>query len=310
MLQPPKKLMYEAFGFRISSDIPLPELSPSVNQEDNPVDIEVVIDNTPKPFDQPPYEFVVEKDVIMVEMPDTAIFSILEGKRIVCTPRSGADEALIRLYILGTCMGSLLLQRRILPLHGSAVAIGGKAYAFIGDSGAGKSTLASAFMSRGYQLLSDDVIAVSFSGGVPLVIPSYPQQKLWQDSLNSFGMEISQYLSIFGRETKYSVPVSAKFHSSPLPLAGVFELVKGDGEQIGIEPVHKLERLQMLFVHTYRSFLIPRMELMEWHFNTSASLANRIELFRLRRNMDGFSAPQLASIILDAINSDGGINYD
>ena len=74
-----------------------------------------------------------------------------------------ADEDKIRLYILGTCMGALLMQRKILPLHGSAIAIDGKAYAFVGDSGAGKSTLASAFLSKGYKLLSDDVIAVSLS---------------------------------------------------------------------------------------------------------------------------------------------------
>ena len=59
--------------------------------------------------------------------------------------------------------GALLMQRKILPLHGSAVAIDGKAYAIVGDSGAGKSTLASAFLNKGYQLLSDDVIAVSLS---------------------------------------------------------------------------------------------------------------------------------------------------
>ena len=53
------------------------------------------------------------------------------------------------------------MQRKVLPLHGSAIAINGKAYAIIGDSGAGKSTLALAFLNRGYRLLTDDVIAVS-----------------------------------------------------------------------------------------------------------------------------------------------------
>ena len=44
--------------------------------------------------------------------------------------------------------------------------------------------LASAFLNRGYQLLSDDVIAVSLSQeeSIPFVTPSYPQQKLWQES--------------------------------------------------------------------------------------------------------------------------------
>ena len=104
----------------------------------------------------------------------------------------------------------------------------GKVYAIVGDSGAGKSTLASAFLKQGYKLLSDDVIAVSVSqeNPIPYVTPSYPQQKLWQESLNIFGMENSNYRSIYGRENKYCIPVTKALLRHPLPLAGVFELVK------------------------------------------------------------------------------------
>ena len=83
-------------------------------------------------------------------------------------------------------MGTILMQRKMLPLHGSAIEIDGKVYAIVGDSGAGKSTLASAFLKQGYKLVSDDVIAVSLSqeNSIPYVTPAYPQQKLWQESLN------------------------------------------------------------------------------------------------------------------------------
>lgn len=97
----------------------------------------------------------------MFQVADTAIFAIQNGDTIQVSPMAGADEAKIRLFLLGTCMGALLMQRKILPLHGSAIAIDGKAYAFVGHSGAGKSTLASAFINKGFQLLSDDVIAVT-----------------------------------------------------------------------------------------------------------------------------------------------------
>lgn len=42
-------------------------------------------------------------------------------------------------------MGAILFQKKILPVHGSAIDIDEKAYGFIGDSGEGKSILASAF---------------------------------------------------------------------------------------------------------------------------------------------------------------------
>jgi hypothetical protein len=212
-----------------------------------------------------------------------------------------ADEDEIRLFILGTCMGAVLMQRNIFPLHGSAIAIKGKAYAIIGDSGAGKSTLASAFINQGYQLLSDDVIAVSLSEDeyTPIVTPSYPQQKLWQDSLNNFGMETSHYRSIYGRATKYNVPVPSKFFHNPLPLAGVFELVKMDNKEVEIRRIEKLERFNTLFRHTFRNSFITQLGLTQWHFNTSARIINQIDMFQLCRLTSGFSAHQLASIILE-----------
>ena len=70
----------------------------------------------------------------MFHIPETAIFLIQNGNKIVVSPLMGPIEDEIRLYILGTCMGAILLQRKILPLHGSAIAIDGKAYAIVGDS--------------------------------------------------------------------------------------------------------------------------------------------------------------------------------
>jgi hypothetical protein len=236
-------------------------------------------------------------------VPETAIFLIQDGERIIVSPMYGADEDKIRLYLLGTCMGALLMQRRILPLHGSAIAINGKAYAFVGDSGAGKSTLASAFLSKGYQLISDDVIAVTFSQDqTPMVMPAYPQQKLWQESLTEFGMETSGYQSIFQRETKYLVPVPYKFIAEPLPLDGIFELSKTTSERIEIQPIQGLARLHTLFCQTFRSYLLARFELLEWHFSTIAQISNKIDLYQLRRPHSGFTAPQLTALILKTIH--------
>ena len=96
-------------------------------------------------------EFVINKGLVMFQVPDIAIFAIQDGNKIFVSPMKEYEEDMIRLWILGTCMGAILMQRKVYPLHGSAVIINGKAYAFVGDSGAGKSTLASAFIQQGYQ---------------------------------------------------------------------------------------------------------------------------------------------------------------
>ncbi|PFE04354.1 aldolase [Bacillus cereus] len=307
MIHTVKKVVYKAFGLTLLSEIPLPEL-PQLNNYENEVDVRIEtadLSKLWKELSSKKSAFVVEEELVMFQIPETATFCIQNGEKIIVSPMEGSDQDKIRLYILGTCMGALLMQRKILPLHGSAIAINGKVYAFVGRSGAGKSTLASALLSKGYQLLSDDVIAVSLSeDNIPFVTPSYPQQKLWKESLDQFGMETTHYQPLFERETKYAVPVSSSFFNEPLPLAGVFELVKTENENVEIQRIEGLERLRTLLRHTYRNSLIPRLEMMEWHFMNSTNIVNKVEMFQLRRPISKFTAHDLVSTVLESLKEE------
>ncbi|MCP1092525.1 aldolase [Bacillaceae bacterium OS4b] len=246
--------------------------------------------------------------MVMFQVPGAATFKIQEGNEIIVSPISDASEDKIRLYILGTCMGILLLQKKVLPLHGSAIEINGKAYAFIGESGAGKSTLAAAFLKEGFQLLSDDVIPVSLSkDNEPFITPSYPQQKLWQESLQAFGIEKKGYQPLFERETKFAVPVTSSFSKEPLPLSTVFELVKTEHGEVTLQKINQLERFRTLFCHTYRNFLVPRLGLMEWHFMESVNILNKIHMYQLHRPNKGFTVNNLVSQILENINEEDSL---
>ncbi|WP_404452364.1 aldolase [Virgibacillus necropolis] len=300
-----RKVAYRAFGLNIFSDIPLPEL-PQVNLAEIQMNIEIRKTDLKSLWSElsiPNRHFVVKEDLIMFQVPETAIFLIQNGREIFVSPFEGSKDDQIRLYILGTCMGALLMQRKSLPLHGSAIVIDGKAYAIVGDSGAGKSTLASAFLKKGYQLLSDDVIPVTLSeNNIPIVTPAYPQQKLWIESLDQFGIDSNSLRPIIDRETKFAVPVSTQFSDELMPLAGVFELVKTDRDEIDILPIQKLQRLHTLFNHTYRNFIIARSGLMEWHFNTSTKIISNIELYKVRRPTSRFTAHELVDLILAKIH--------
>jgi hypothetical protein len=305
MLIVKEKVLCKAFGLSIMSEIPLPELPQLENSLDS-IDIVIKVEDLSKKWLEisgMPYDFVFSENLVMFQIPNIATFLIQDGKMITVSLLKEADDNLIRLFILGTCMGAILMQRKILPLHGSAIAINGKAYAIVGDSGVGKSTLASAFLKEGYKLLSDDVIAVSFQHNqkIPFVTPSYPQQKLWEDSLKSFGMVSRNFQSIYGRENKYSIPVPSKYFTQPLPLAGIIELVKTENGDINIRPIEKLQRFHTLYYHTYRNFFIQKLGLMDWHFCVSANIIKNIDLYQLHRPTSRFSASQLVSIILNTI---------
>jgi len=313
---------YRAFGLTIASEFPLPELivladAPDLAGAENtvpagvpPFDIEIVEADLVARYDklaEGVNRFIVRKGLVLFRIPHAGIFAVENGRSIKVCPDSGADAGEIRLLILGTCMGAALMQRGLYPLHGSAVEIGGKAYAFIGESGAGKSTLASAFLNQGFRLLTDDVIPVSItSDSIPVVTPSYPQQKLWQESLDHFGVTDHRYDSIYGRHEKYLIPVLSSYCDQPLPLAGIFELsADGGGPRATAEPLGKLERIHTLFTHTYRNFLLPGLGLTEWHFGVSSVLALKTAGYRLRRPSGGFSAEELRSLVLQLIRTEG-----
>ncbi|CAM3645596.1 aldolase [Cohnella lubricantis] len=293
--------MYIAFGLAIASDIPLPELLPYTGGGDPDLTIELA--DVQGEIREGKYE--AERDRVRFRVPNAAAFCVERGTRILVAPDAGADRGEIRQYLLGTCMGAALLQRNILPLHGSAIVIGGKAYAFVGDSGAGKSTLASIFVSRGCSLLSDDVIAVTLDPreGLPYVVPSYPQQKLWQESLDHLGMDAERYRPLIGRETKFAIPVSG-YCSEPLPLAGLYELRKEERGDVRLERIPRLEKLATAFLHTFRRNLLYRSGLLEWHFSTTAAIVSCMDMHRIVRPLSGFTGNDLASLVLSTIQEE------
>lgn len=302
-------LAYKAFGLHIYSEFPLPEL-PLTNQPGMIGSVSVIQGDLTERWQNIPKitpSLGLSGDEVMFEAKDTAVFSIQGGSTITVSPAPGADTDCVRLFILGSCMGVLLMQKKILPLHGSALVIDNKAYALVGRSGAGKSTLASYLMDQGHLLVSDDVIPVMVQNGHPLAVPGYPQQKLWQQSLDYLGMNSSAYRPLFERETKFAVPVHDRFQSEPLPLAGVFELAVAEAGPVSLQPITGMERFHTLFNHTYQKAMIDRIGIREWHFGMLASFVNRLPMYRLSRPQAGFSAPAQNSLILETIRqSDKG----
>lgn len=305
-------LAYKAFGLQIYSEFPLPEL-PLADEPGLIGSISVTAADLSERWHAIPKvtsSLGVSGSEVMFEAKDTAIFSIQEGSTITVSPAEGADLDCVRLFILGSCMGILLMQRQVLPLHGSALVIDNKAYALVGRSGAGKSTLASYLMDQGSPLISDDVIPVVVQNGLPLAVPGYPQQKLWQQSLDYLGMNSSSYRPLFQRETKFAIPVHDRFHGEPLPLGGVFELAVAPEGPVSLQPITGLERFHTLFHHTYQRAIVDRIGIREWHFGFLASFINRLPMYRLTRPQDGFSAPAQTSLIMEAIQQSTGGEMD
>jgi hypothetical protein len=71
---------------------------------------------------------------------------------------------MVPIFLAGNVLALLLTLRGLEVLHGSAVAVGDSAVAFVGHSNAGKSTLAGEACAAGASLVTDDVLALEIDG--------------------------------------------------------------------------------------------------------------------------------------------------
>lgn len=168
---------YDVFGLTLHSDLELPGVPAGGDQPD----IEIRLQKLEAAV------LAAERDGGMViadrlyyePLDSDVLFEIREGRSIRLQPLAPIDDDVLRGWVTGIFMAALLRQRGLLVLHASAVARDGEALVFVGGSGWGKSTLAGYFHDRGYEVLSDDVIAIDLSSeGAPTVSPSFPSIRL------------------------------------------------------------------------------------------------------------------------------------
>ena len=214
-----------------------------------------------------------------------AHFFIEEGKRITFQ-RVSVDASVegIRLFLYGTCMNALMKQRRISLLHAACVLNETKSVVFFAQSGGGKSTVSNYFLLNGYQTIGDDILPVLEENGTCVLLPAYPQSKLWEESIE--GLSISTE-TIRGRvrpdQNKYAIDTTAKFHHEQVtPTCAVFLEWQEDEKTIfeRIVPIQAIFKYQR---NAYKRGLYISPEDQQLLFKTASLLARTVPLYRFAR---------------------------
>ena len=172
---------YLAFGLVISSEINLPELCTHNMQGADVVISEANLAYLSKPNREGTW-FSFNGNEAVLYWDAIGTFKVTDGRVILVDRHDDVDDDLVAFPLLGPVLAVLLHQRDLLLFHASAVSINGRAVCFLGDKGTGKSTTAAAMMSCGHSLLSDDIVALKFVDGAPIVLPAFPQVKLKADA--------------------------------------------------------------------------------------------------------------------------------
>ena len=286
---------YSAFGLCIKSNFEITELLEIADQQK--ADVEILKEQTLSRRATKKHGFYgLTDEGFSFDVPKVAIYDIKDGSKICITPYNGSSDASINLYLLGTAFGTLLYQRGLVPLHGSALICKGKGILITGDSGAGKSTLAHALDSLGCPILTDDVAAIKMVDKVPLIFPSYPSHKLSEDSANWMGLKVMDKKRIREEKQKYYFPIDHLYHEH-FPLDIIILLTKKYCRAVSIKELFGSEKLSVILNSCYRKEVIESLGFKGHQLLGSAEIYEKTRVYCLNRPQRGFSIDEQVEMI-------------
>ena len=288
---------YKVHDLNIASEIPIPEFVPGGTGGDIVVRL-----GRRKPLNghKLGWEDLTRQTGLL--RTEHGSFSLDEGREVLVTPAT-SDREVLRMYLLGGIMAALLYQRGLLPIHASAVSIGGEAALFVGEQGRGKSTLAASFYGRGHQVLADDVAAIAVRETGCTVTPAFPLVKLFPAVGERLGCDSASHLFLHELESKRGLPVEDRFCAQPTPLGGIFLLARG--ERPALHAVPPETSLLALLQHSCPTRLnLPGDEA---HFLACAKVARETPVFRLERPHPTEQLPTVCTLVESAMEHAGDL---
>ncbi len=229
-------------------------------------------------------------------------FLAKNGDTLIVNPDSdNINPQLLSLYILSEALGLILYQRGFFLLHASAVKIGEQVVIFAGPPGAGKSTTAAAFAKYGYTVLADDMVAIKLDAtGKAMVVPGFPQIKIWPSTARGLDYNLSALPTLFPGSPKRVIRQTENFPVEPFPLAHIFIL--GEGENLKITPMEGTEA----FFNLTRFFPLPSGILQgnarERHLKKCIQLLREVNICKLDNPKDFQTIKQVVSGVENKLN--------
>ena len=219
-----------------------------------------------------------------IRIDNVADFEITEGREIRVWPATGAAQKDIEIFLLGPAWATLCHQRRILPLHASAIATETGIIALAGHPGAGKSTIAAMLSTLNYELIADDILPVGFNEDlIPGAWPYLRRLKLHRNSITRLAFTPAEKVSENLDKEKYFVHPKFRGADKWRRLERIYLLEKDvTGSHYPIEPLTGADAVRALVDQTYQfDFILGTRQFGE-HLAFCARLASKVAIYRLR----------------------------
>lgn len=273
---------YTAYGLKVTSTFPLPELEPHKN---GAPDVRISYGNVPETLPFPSANGVAWQSApgkLLLTVSEVARYLIIENSEVIIEPLPGSRAEDVRVFLLGSALAAVLHARKIMVLHAGVIETKFGAVLFMGDSGAGKSTLAAAFLKRGYAILADDKAGIVLdANGIAEVLPGFPRLRLTKDAIKKLRFPIQDATFNRGLE-KYLVPVE-RFGAKRLRVKAAYSLGVHNKPDVILEQLEAMQRFETLNYHTYRRRFLREPSQRMAHFQSLNALSKQVRAVRVIR---------------------------
>lgn len=299
-------MYYSTYGLIIDSTLDLPELQ-TLDGTPKAIDVEINLASLPKNgldhAQQIGLYVWAGQNLLWLRVPGIATYLVSDGRRILIDSVEGIDGDSVRVFLLDSVFGALLLQRGYLVLNGNSIVSEDTCLVCAGSSGSGKSSLTAGFLQRGHTVLGDELVALDAQGQIS---PGVPRIKLWEDMVDHFGLTSRGLHRIRPQLRKFNLPVPHvdQEQTWPVRYICILEDNRLGSNEIGVHPVNGLEKFMLLYQSTYRKEFVAGMHLKRQHLELCSALSSRAYMARITYPHEG----SLLDSVLDEILRDARRN--
>jgi hypothetical protein len=224
-------------------------------------------------------------------------FLVEGGQRIILERNPAAEDELLCALLITSVIAALLRQRGLLVLHANVVVGSSGAVAISGESGSGKSTTQAALLTRGWQMLADDVTVLRMEAdGTVVALPGVPKMNLCEDAAIKLGHDVANLPRNPLMGIKVIVPVSPGDNMTvPVPLKKIYLISRHPMEGLitaTLTGVEKFSALQDCIYGPQFPEELPGL------FSMLRAITEQVTIITLQRPTRGCSVNKVVETIL------------
>lgn len=249
-------------------------------------------------------DFVIREytnDGFLYVIKDVVAFLITE-KRMKLFPLVD-NKKVWQSYLIGGAMSIILIQKGFFLLHGSAVESNDSAFLFLGLSGVGKSSLVAGLDQRGYNIITDDICAISKVDDDLFINDGTKQVRLLKDAVKSLNIENVTALDHPITQPKYGYNFSRKPIGYKTKVMQIVELVVDESmnEEIRLEKIDSFGKIELLKGNIYKEDLAKTLKAHTQNFQFMMLSANEIACYRIKRRNKHYDLGSLVEFVQQSI---------